>query len=113
MKRVIPVTLLTTLFLSVPVLAGDMGDMKMDGQPGMGQMMPAHKGVGTVKAIDLAKGTITISHGAVPSANWPAMTMTFKIAQDLATGIQTGQRVEFEFVKQGKEATVKKITAAK
>ncbi len=116
MKRMIPVTLLTTLFLGAPVLAGDMSGMKgmsMDDHPAKEQAMPAHKATGTVKAIDSAKGTITIAHGAVPSANWPAMTMTFKIAPEMVGDIKEGARVEFEFVTKGMDAKITKIAAVK
>lgn len=113
MKRLIPVTLLSALFLSAPALAGDMGGMKMEGHTGMNQGMPAHKATGTVKAIDPVKGTITIAHGAVASANWPAMKMTFKIAPEMIGQIKVEQRVEFEFVAMGMEARITKIAGMK
>lgn len=42
------------------------------------------KGAGTVTAIDATAGTVTIAHGPIPEANWPAMTMGFKAAPALA-----------------------------
>src|SRR5712691_11603430 len=33
-----------------------------------------HKGVGTVKKVDAAAGTVTIAHGPIRSINWPAMS---------------------------------------
>lgn len=113
MKRMIPVMLLTTLFVSAPVLAGDMGGMKMEGHSGMDQAMPAHKATGTVKAIDPAKGTITIAHGAVPTTNWPAMKMTFKIAPEMVGDIKEGTRVDFEFMTKGMDAKITKIAGVK
>ena len=38
-----------------------------------------HHAVGTVKSVDTTKSTVTISHGAVKTLNWPAMTMTFGV----------------------------------
>lgn len=94
-----------------------MGGMNMNGHmdKGMGAktMQPVHKASGTVKAIDPAKGTITIAHGAVKSANWPAMKMTFEIAPEMIGDIKAGARVEFEFIAKGMEATITKIGSVK
>jgi Cu/Ag efflux protein CusF len=38
------------------------------------------------------------------------MTMTFGIKPDLAKGIKTGQKVDFEFVAQGMAGTITKIS---
>ena len=114
MKRVIPVAILIALFSSTPVLAGDTGGMKMDGHAGMAMdSMQHHKATGAVKAIDVAKGTITIAHGAVASANWPAMKMSYKIAPEMVGEIKVEQHVEFEFVAKGMDATITKITVLK
>ncbi len=62
-------------------------------------MAPADKmakGVGVVKAIDKAAGTITLDHQAIPEAGWPAMTMGFKIAPALLDGIAVGDKVAFD-----------------
>lgn len=114
MKTSIPSTLLIVLFATAPAFAADMGGMMMnDHEMGKETMQPAHKATGTVKAIDTTKGTITIAHGAVPTANWPAMKMTFKIAPEMVGGIQVGQQVEFEFVAKGMDAKITKIAGVK
>lgn len=114
MKISISSTLLIVLFATAPAFAADMGGMKMDNhEMGMETMQQTHKATGTVKAIDTAKGTITLAHGAVPSANWPAMKMGFKIAPEMLGGIKTGDQVEFEFTAQGMKATVTKIAVVK
>jgi Cu/Ag efflux protein CusF len=66
---------------------------------------------GTVNSIDQATGTVNISHGPVASANWPAMTMNFKVANPSAvSGIEPGQRVDFRFtIAGGMDATVTEI----
>ena len=107
-------TLLIALFGTAPVFAAEMGDMKMKEQAmGIEAAQPAHKASGTVKAIDAAKGTITIAHGAVPSANWPAMEMAFNITPSMIGEIKAEQQVVFEFVSKGMEATVTKIAGVK
>ena len=46
----------------------------------------------------LAAGSITLSHEAVPTINWPAMTMTFRLEPpSLAKGLKAGDQVSFGF----------------
>jgi multidrug efflux pump subunit AcrA (membrane-fusion protein)/Cu/Ag efflux protein CusF len=73
-----------------------------------------HKAQGTVDAIDLKAGTVTINHGAVATLKWPAMTMEFKAANaGLLAGVKTGQAVSFEFVeRQPGEYVVTSLAAA-
>ena len=57
-----------------------------------------HVALGTVNSIDIESGTINISHDAVESVGWPAMTMLFRLADpDLAARAEPGQRIEFRF----------------
>lgn len=72
-----------------------------------------HSAEGTLNSMDLAAGTANISHGPVPSANWPDMTMVFKLADpDSARALDPGQRIRFEFtIEGGMSATVSKIEA--
>ena len=85
----------------------------MPGMPNMSQsaQRPAHIAQGTVNSIDQAAGTVNISHGPVASASWPAMSMTFKLANpSAANGIEPGQRVDFKFtIAGGMDATVTEI----
>ena len=53
------------------------------------------EGVGVVKSLDAKAGQITLHHGPVAALGWPAMTMAFKIAPDLATTVKAGQKVKF------------------
>ncbi|MDH4276208.1 MAG: copper-binding protein [Gammaproteobacteria bacterium] len=112
MKKLIPVVLLTTLFAFTPVFADDMHGKKMEGQVAQGEAI-AHKATGTVKSISPAKDAITIAHGAVPTAQWPAMQMTFQIAPKTLGDIKEGARVAFEFVIKGRVSTITNIAAAK
>jgi len=58
-----------------------------------------HKAEGTVDEVDVKAGTASISHGAVPSLKWPAMTMDFKVANSaLMNDLKPGATVAFEFV---------------
>ncbi len=58
-----------------------------------------HRAQGTVDEIDRQAGTVSLSHGPVPSLKWPAMTMEFKVANAaLLQGLKPGAVVAFEFV---------------
>lgn len=83
--------------------AGNMGEMAGNMSGDMGNMaMPADsastmaKGSGTVTAIDKAAGTVTLDHGAIPEANWPAMTMAFKAKPELLGSVKVGDKVAFD-----------------
>jgi Cu(I)/Ag(I) efflux system membrane fusion protein len=58
-----------------------------------------HHAEGKVEEIDAKAGTVSISHGAVASLKWPAMTMEFKVANDsLLKDLKPAARVAFQFV---------------
>ncbi len=84
----------------------------MPNMPRAGQHQE-HKADGTLNSIDLAAGRVNITHGPVASANWPGMTMSFKLADPkLAAGLKGGQRVQFSFtIESGMDATVTQIKA--
>jgi Cu(I)/Ag(I) efflux system protein CusF len=73
----------------------NMAGMSMAGDAKMA------KGAGTVKAVDAAAGTITLDHGPIPEASWPAMTMTFKASPDVAKAAKVGDKVAFDLKLQG------------
>ena len=54
------------------------------------------KGSGTVTAIDVATGQITIDHGAIPAVGWPAMKMGFSAKPELLKGVAVGDKVAFD-----------------
>jgi Cu(I)/Ag(I) efflux system periplasmic protein CusF len=55
---------------------------------------------GTVDAVDAAKRTITVSHGAIKSLGWPAMTMDFAVSEGIdLSAIKAGTNVNFTLVR--------------
>jgi Cu(I)/Ag(I) efflux system periplasmic protein CusF len=74
-------------------MGGNMGNMAMEPEASASTMA---KGTGTVTAIDKTAGTITLDHGPIPEAKWPAMTMTFKAAPAVLESVQTGDKVAFD-----------------
>ncbi len=99
-------TLATVLMLPGIVMAqsGDMNmkDMPMDNMQGMAMPKQSvgttYKATGTVKKIDAANGMVTLEHEAVPGLNWPAMTMSFGVAdKKQLNNIKPGMKVKFEF----------------
>ena len=64
---------------------------------GQAVSVQTHKGKGKVDALDPGRGTVEITHGPIPSLNWPAMSMEFKVKDKaLLGGVKPGQAVEFE-----------------
>jgi Cu(I)/Ag(I) efflux system protein CusF len=70
-----------------------------------------HMAEGTLNSVDQAAGRVNITHGPVASANWPGMTMSFKLAEAAAASdLKLGQRVQFHFtIESGMDATVTQI----
>ena len=75
--------------------AGGMGNMAMSADAKMA------KGRGTVTAIDTTANTITVDHGPIPEAGWPAMTMGFKASPALVAQVKTGEKVAFDLKLEG------------
>lgn len=69
---------------------------------GVDPSLPRHQAEATVESIDLAKGSIVLNHGPVPSLHWPPMTMPFTLSDPaLVDGLAPGQSIQFEFVEPG------------
>lgn len=68
-------------------------------QPAEATGKVGHKASGKLDAVDPKAATATISHGAVESLKWPAMTMDFALTNPAQlAGIPPGTPIEFEFV---------------
>lgn len=55
-----------------------------------------HEGIGVLKGVNAAEGKVKIAHEAIPSLEWPAMTMWFPLRGALPSGIREGDNVRFE-----------------
>jgi Cu(I)/Ag(I) efflux system membrane fusion protein len=66
-------------FSSAPAAAPAKAEMPSATGPGTPKGA-GHQAEGTVDSVDAKAGTISLSHGPVPSLKWPAMTMEFKAA---------------------------------
>ena len=80
---------------SAPAMTPAPATDNMAGMP-MAADAKMAKGTGTVTAVDMTAGTVTIEHGPIPEANWPAMTMGFKAAPALAQTVKAGDKVMFD-----------------
>jgi len=70
-----------------------------------------HESVGRVEQI--APEAVTLSHQAVPALEWPAMTMSFRLADPaLARGISAGDQVTFAFEQTPGGAVVRRLSPA-
>ena len=102
-------------------LGGHSGHGKPAGAPASGSAAAqgaaaagavSHQGAGAVDSVDEKAGTVSLTHGAIASLKWPAMTMEFKVANpSLLKGLKPGAPVAFEFVeRQPGEWVVTSIT---
>ncbi|UCV22330.1 efflux RND transporter periplasmic adaptor subunit [Ferribacterium limneticum] len=61
-----------------------------------------NKAEGKVEEVDAKAGTVSITHGPVPSLKWPGMTMEFKPANEaIMKQLKPGAAIDFEFVERG------------
>ncbi|SDS11358.1 Cu(I)/Ag(I) efflux system protein CusF [Pseudomonas sp. Z003-0.4C(8344-21)] len=111
MKLTLFAAVSTVLTLSFSALAEDMPGMKMEGMELKQEtkQVPVATADGSIKAIDSTKHTVTIAHGAVPSVQWPPMTMAFSATEDQLKGLAAGDRVSFTFRLEGGKATIVSI----
>ena len=67
---------------------------------------------GVIKNINPEQHKITLSHGAVPAINWPAMTMSFKFTPetDSVKNLKVGDEVNFSFYQQGYDYVLQDIS---
>ena len=59
-------------------------------------MQKGPRDAGLFLSVDASAGTITVDHGPIPEAGWPAMTMGFKAAPELAQSVKPGDKVAFD-----------------
>lgn len=62
----------------------------------------SHPGRATVNKVDTQAGTLSLAHGPIPTLNWPAMTMDFRVKDPgLLRNVQPGQEIDVEIVQEG------------
>jgi Cu(I)/Ag(I) efflux system protein CusF len=67
----------------------------------------SHQATGVVKAVDQAKGRVTLAHGPVKSLQWPAMTMRFVVKdKSLFNKLAVDQKVTIVFEKKDMDYVV-------
>lgn len=110
--RIITALSITQLTVGM-AMAADMAGMKMDSPAASAEKGQTAHAVGVVKGLDASKGTITLSHEPVPAIKWPAMTMGFKATGAQISSVKVGDKVTFEFVAKGMDATIVSISKAK
>lgn len=115
-KTLIPLLLVAVALGTGLAWADDMKGMEMKGESKQDMPMgdkksgKTHRAVGTVKSVDMAKGTVTIDHGPVKSLNWPAMAMTFGVKDmPLLDKMAEGKKVTVDFVQEGSDYTITKV----
>lgn len=67
------------------------------------------RGTGTVTAINVVAGKITLDHEAIAAVGWPAMKMGFTAKADLLKGVAVGDKVDFDLTVTGSAGEVTAI----
>lgn len=107
MKNAISSSLLWVLLaISGVALAGEhqtgMNHAAMQGMEHSASAVQTHKAEGVVNKIDLEHDKVNLTHDPVKSLGWPGMTMDFAVKDKaILKGINPGQKVAFEVVKEG------------
>ncbi|RYY17615.1 MAG: efflux RND transporter periplasmic adaptor subunit, partial [Alphaproteobacteria bacterium] len=84
------------------------GDARLQPKQPSASTGQVYETVGSVEAID--PRSITLSHQPVPAIGWPAMTMTFRVADPaLLRGYKKGDRVRFGFDQPSEGPTLRRI----
>ncbi len=116
MKNIIKVTLFSLLSSSLPfnAIANDAHHSSSDITTKQSTENTALKTISTmgiIKQIDTDTKKLTIAHEAIPSINWPAMTMRFTYEEpSMITDIKEGSQVNLDFIQQGNISLITKIT---
>ena len=76
-------------------------ETRLNAEPPPSAANAAQRHQGDAKVDGIARDTITLSHGPIPSIQWGPMTMDFKLPPGgrsrLPRGLEAGDRVTFEF----------------
>lgn len=108
LNRALVASLMLLSLMTAPVHAEGMGGhdhghMQMGG----GAATQEHQGEGSVNSVDIKSGKINLSHGPIPSLNWPAMTMDLEVQnKDALRDVKPGQKIVFKLVEARKRKYV-------
>lgn len=113
MKKFLYAVPVLALLLPAAVVAQQkMGDMKTPdaSMKSSSEAKMAHQAVGVVKKVDTKTGVATLTHEAVNSLKWPAMTMGFRVKDKmLFDKLIEGRTVHFEFVQEPKGYVITQV----
>ncbi|WP_454255798.1 copper-binding protein [Pseudomonas sp. Marseille-Q8238] len=96
------------LVVALALSAQAQGMQEMEGMQAT-QRAPVAKAEGVIKTVDLTGHSVTIAHGAVPSLQWPPMTMPFAATEEQLAGLKSGDAVTFTFRIEGGRAVIDSI----
>lgn len=74
------------------------------------QASSPHQGLGVIKAVNAQAHKVQIAHDAIPSLNWPPMTMWFGVQGALPQDLKAGDSVKFDLQQlEGKKWSITRI----
>lgn len=110
MRKEITFAALLTAAVAQPAIAQEQsmnpgamhsGGMMDQNAMGMGGMMHGSDGTGAegsgvINRVDADAGVVNITHGPIPSLNWPEMTMDLPVTNEVdLSGVHAGDDVRF------------------
>lgn len=96
----------TLALLLAPAIAADMAPPTAAASQAMS--------AGTIRRLDKAAGSVTLSHGPIENLGMSAMTMTFTLKKGLAlAALKDGDKVRFRAEEKDGQYLVVRIEAAK
>lgn len=115
MKALISTGVFAIVFAGLSPAMAQMDHSSQHGSPAA-QKAPASvnaMGEGTVKKVDKTKGTVTLSHGALPNG-MPPMTMAYRVKdRSWLDRLQAGQTIRFATDPADNDMTVTQIELVK
>jgi Cu(I)/Ag(I) efflux system periplasmic protein CusF len=106
LARAVLVGLASASLAGATAAAAPLAPARPTGGPAVLLVHEGHGGAaqatGTVNAVDTARHTVNLSHGAIKALGWPAMTMDFPVGPDVdLAAVKPGMRVNFTLVRGG------------
>ena len=106
MKKVIGATA-TSFFI---LFAGIAGTVSLVPAGYAQEAVEKHQTTAVVKGVDQENGRVTLAHDPVPTLDWPAMTMSFSVADKaLLKDVKVGEKVAFTFTDKNSKFVITQI----
>lgn len=113
MKTLLSLAIAGSLAIAFPSHAAENAAHDMATHPAHHAPAADAMSEGTVKKLDTAAGTVTLTHGPIENLFMPAMTMSFPVQDpSMLGGLSVGAKVRFQAEEAGAVIRITKIELA-